>query len=40
MMHGVKLAAIQLHQLNLLSLRDILECCGFSERTWFRVLKL
>jgi len=36
----VKLAAIQLHQRDLLPLRDILECCGFSERTWFRILKL
>ncbi|KAJ8586097.1 hypothetical protein M405DRAFT_823903 [Rhizopogon salebrosus TDB-379] len=40
MMHDVKLTAIQLYQLNLLGLCDILECCGFSERTWFRVLKL
>ncbi|KAG2355471.1 hypothetical protein BDR07DRAFT_1541054, partial [Suillus spraguei] len=25
---------------NLLSLRDILDSCGFSERTWFRILRL
>lgn len=36
----VKLAAIRLHERNLLSLRDILDSCGFSERTWFRILKL
>jgi hypothetical protein len=27
----VKLAAIQLHQRDILPLCDILECCGFSE---------
>ncbi|KAJ8582115.1 hypothetical protein M405DRAFT_922163, partial [Rhizopogon salebrosus TDB-379] len=37
--HDVKLAPIQRHQFNLLGLRDVLECCGFSECTWFRVLK-
>jgi hypothetical protein len=37
---NVKLAAIQLHQRDLLGLPDILECCEFSERTWFRILKL
>src|SRR5882757_5010866 len=37
---NVKLAAIQLHQCDLLPLHDILECCGFSEQTWFRILKL
>ncbi|KAG2365884.1 hypothetical protein BDR07DRAFT_1353220 [Suillus spraguei] len=36
----VKLAAIQLHERNLLSLRDILDSCEFSERTWFRILRL
>ncbi|KAG1744563.1 uncharacterized protein EDB91DRAFT_1123055 [Suillus paluster] len=36
----VKLAAIRLHERNLLSLRDILDCCGFSRCTWFRILKL
>ncbi|KAG0701965.1 hypothetical protein DFH29DRAFT_923943 [Suillus ampliporus] len=36
----VKLAAIQLHERNLLSLRDILDSCGFSESTWFRIFKL
>ncbi|KAJ8596834.1 hypothetical protein M405DRAFT_689137, partial [Rhizopogon salebrosus TDB-379] len=29
-----------LHQRDLLGLPDILECCGFSGRTWFRILKL
>ncbi|OAX40795.1 hypothetical protein K503DRAFT_841438 [Rhizopogon vinicolor AM-OR11-026] len=37
---NVKLAAIQLHQCDLLPLCDIFECCGFSERTWFHILKL
>ncbi|KAJ8579783.1 hypothetical protein M405DRAFT_105850 [Rhizopogon salebrosus TDB-379] len=37
---NVKLAAIQLHQRDLLGFPDILECCEFSERTWFRILKL
>ncbi|KAJ8456687.1 hypothetical protein ONZ45_g18619 [Pleurotus djamor] len=36
----VKLAAIRLHERNLLPLNNILECCGFSERTFFRILKL
>ncbi|KAG2032236.1 hypothetical protein BDR03DRAFT_815458, partial [Suillus americanus] len=36
----VKLAAIRLHERNLLSLPDILDSCGFSERTWFRILRL
>ncbi|KAG2361203.1 hypothetical protein BDR07DRAFT_1509278 [Suillus spraguei] len=36
----VKLAAIRLHERDLLSLRNILDSCGFSERTWFRILKL
>ncbi|KAG2340442.1 hypothetical protein BDR05DRAFT_843179, partial [Suillus weaverae] len=36
----VKLAAIRLHERNLLSLQDILDSCGFSECTWFRILKL
>ncbi|KAJ8595426.1 hypothetical protein M405DRAFT_355321 [Rhizopogon salebrosus TDB-379] len=36
--HDVKLAAIQLHQRDLLG--NVLECCRFSGRTWFRILKL
>ncbi|KAG1789533.1 uncharacterized protein HD556DRAFT_1493056, partial [Suillus plorans] len=36
----VKLAAIRLHERELLSLADILDCCRFSERTWFHILKL
>ncbi|KAG2354126.1 hypothetical protein BDR07DRAFT_1226717, partial [Suillus spraguei] len=38
--HDIKLAAIRLHERELLSLPDILDCCGFSEGTWFRILKL
>lgn len=36
----VKIAAIRLYERGLLDLEDILDCCGFSRRTWFRVLKL
>jgi transposase len=36
----VKLAAIRLYKCELLGLPDILDCCGFSEQTWFRILKL
>jgi transposase len=36
----VKIAAIRLYERELLALYDILDCCGFSERTWFRILKL
>jgi len=35
-----KLAAIRLHESGLLPLETILDCCRFSRRTWFRVLKL
>jgi len=35
-----KLAAIRLHEHGVLTLETILDCCGFSERTWFRILKL
>ncbi|KAG2034352.1 hypothetical protein BDR03DRAFT_870214 [Suillus americanus] len=38
--HDVKLAAIRLYERQLLGLPDILDCCGFSEWTWFRILKL
>ena len=33
-----KRAAIRLYERYLLSLQDILSCCGFSESTWYRVL--
>jgi transposase len=36
----VKIAAINLYEQGLLSLDDILNCCGFSERTFYRILKL
>jgi transposase len=36
----VKIAAIRLYEQELLALDDILDCCGFSERTWYRILKL
>ncbi|KAG2055271.1 hypothetical protein BDR06DRAFT_989193, partial [Suillus hirtellus] len=36
----VKLAAIRLHERDLLNLRNILDSCGFSERTWFRISRL
>jgi transposase len=36
----VKIAAIRLYECGLLDLDDILDCCGFSRRTWFRVWKL
>jgi transposase len=35
-----KLAAIRLFETNQLSLETILECCGFSERTWYRIREL
>jgi transposase len=35
-----KLAAIRLHESGLLPLETILDCCRFSRRTWFRVIKL
>lgn len=36
----VKIAAVRLYERGLLDLEDILDCCGFARRTWFRVLKL
>lgn len=36
----VKVAAIRLYENDLLDLEDILDSCGFSRRTWFRILKL
>ena len=36
----VKIAAIRLYECELLDLEDILDCCGFSRQTWFRILRL
>jgi transposase len=36
----VKIAAIRLYELGLLSLNDILSCCNFSRYTFFRILDL
>jgi transposase len=36
----VKVAAIRLYERQLLDLDNILDCCGFSERTFYRILKL
>lgn len=36
----VKLAAIRLYERDLLPLDDILDCVGFSERTFYRILAL
>ena len=36
----LKLAAICLYERRLLPLRQILECVGFSQRTFFRILSL
>lgn len=36
----VKLAAIRLHERDLLDLDTILSCCGFSESTFYRIWKL
>jgi transposase len=33
----VKIAAVRLYERELLDLEDILDCCGFSRRTWFRI---
>ena len=38
--HDVKIAAIQLSERQLLPLDDILLCCRFSRRTFFRIMKL
>ena len=37
---NVKIAAIQLSEQQLLPLNDILLCCGFSQSTFFRILKI
>jgi transposase len=36
----VKIAAVRLHERELLDLEDIFDCCGFSCCTWFRIWKL
>ena len=36
----VKIAAIQLSERQLLPLKDIILCCGFSQHTFYRILKL
>ncbi|KDR68889.1 hypothetical protein GALMADRAFT_45053, partial [Galerina marginata CBS 339.88] len=36
----VKIATVRLYERGLLDLEDILNCCGFARRTWYRVLKL
>ena len=36
----IKIAAIQLSERELLPLKDILLCCGFSQRTFYRIFKL
>ncbi|KAG2352027.1 hypothetical protein BDR07DRAFT_1440068 [Suillus spraguei] len=36
----VKLAAVKLHEQNILSLEQILDCVGFSEHTFWRMIKL
>jgi transposase len=36
----VKLAAVNLYERDLLPLEDILDCVGFSERTFYRILRL
>ncbi|KAI5989298.1 hypothetical protein EDD15DRAFT_2121202, partial [Pisolithus albus] len=36
----LKLAAIRFHEQGILTTREILECIGFSKRTYQRVLKL
>ena len=36
----IKLAAIRLYEQELLPLNDILDCLGFHERTFYRILAL
>jgi transposase len=36
----VKIAAVKLYECHLLDVDDILDCCNFSRRTWFQILKL
>jgi transposase len=36
----IKIAAIRIYERHLLHLDDVLDCCGFSKRTFYRILKL
>ncbi|KAF8833709.1 hypothetical protein BDN67DRAFT_1053636, partial [Paxillus ammoniavirescens] len=36
----VKITAINLYERNLLNLEQILDCVGFSERTFYRILQI
>lgn len=36
----LKLAAVKLYERNVLALEDLLDCVGFSRRTFFRIMKL
>ena len=38
--HDVKIAAIKLYEGELLLLQEIADCCGFSEWTFYWILKL
>jgi transposase len=38
--HNIKIAALNLHESGILPLLDILACVGFSECTFYHVLKL
>jgi transposase len=38
--HDIKIAAIRLYENELLDPEDIWDCCGFSRRMWYRILKL
>ncbi|KAG2072159.1 hypothetical protein BDR04DRAFT_958999, partial [Suillus decipiens] len=37
---NVKFAAVKLHEQNILSLKQILDCIGFSESTFWQMIKL
>ncbi|KAF9459108.1 hypothetical protein BDZ94DRAFT_1172319 [Collybia nuda] len=38
--HNIKVVVIWLYEHNFLALDDILDYCGFSEHTWYYILKL
>jgi transposase len=38
--HDIKIAAINLHESNIFPLSDILACVGFSEQTFYCIVKL
>ena len=38
--HDVKIVSVKLYERHLLDVDDILDCCNFSRRTWFQILKL